>query len=150
VAVVAGVLIVGLVYALRSPQNDGAQAEVLVGEWRAQDTTNDALHRRDGGVQRERLLVRPDGTLSYLVEEMESGEGATTQPTLDRTEWGWKVEDGRLFVRDIGEGSTQEWFGSLKFDVDHETLTILRKKYPPKRFVREQYTRAGHPSSQEP
>jgi len=151
VAVVAGVVIVGLVYGLRSPKHDGALAEVLVGEWRAEDTSNSALHRRDDGeVHRERLVVRPDGTLSYLVEEVDDAAGATTQPVLDRTEWGWKVEDGRLFVRDIGEGSTQEWLSSLKFDVDHDTLTIVRKKYPPKRFVRERYTRVGQPGSQQP
>jgi hypothetical protein len=108
--------------------------KALVGRWVAADPKNPTLHHRDDGVAREEVDIHADGTLVYHLQAK-----STSQPSKEvatSATWGWKVAKGRLLLKDIGEGSTQEWMRPLKIGVSDTSLTIERRKYPTKEFTR--------------
>lgn len=122
--------------ALRKP-SDAHMSQELVGNWIAEDPVNATLHRHNEGVQREEIDVRADGTLTYRLQLA----APTTQPgataSIEKvSEWAWKVEKGRLLLRDLGEGASQSWMKPLKISVSEAWLTIDRRAYPTKEFSR--------------
>lgn len=122
--------------ALRKP-SDARISQHLVGNWIAADPVNATLHRHSEGVQREEIDVRADGTLTYRIQvpapTTQPGDAASNEKV---TEWAWKVEKGRLVLRDMGEGASQSWMKPLKISVSDEMLTIDRRAYPTKEFSR--------------
>jgi len=129
-AVVVGVLVVALITVVRWPKDDKHLAEHLVGTWEAVDPDNAALHRRQEGVDIERVVFHADGRLTYILE-------SKSQPNASKTEpWGWKIKEGRLMLRYAGEDSTQEWFRPIKFEVSETSLSVNRKGFPVKECAR--------------
>lgn len=122
--------------AVRKP-SDAQISQHLVGTWIAEDPINATLHRHNEGVQREEIDVRANGTLTYrlqlLATTTQPGDAASSEKV---TEWAWKVEKGRLLLRDMGEGASQSWMKPLKISVSEQELTIDRRAYPMKEFSR--------------
>lgn len=129
---IAVIAIVAVFTCWNWPRSDESLSKAIVGTWRATDLSNGALHKRSEGVKDELASFQPDGTLIYTVESQ-----ANERPTTTET-WGWRVEKGRLQVRyqDQGEGDTGTWMPQLKISVSDTNLTIYRKNYPSKEFIR--------------
>jgi hypothetical protein len=124
------VAVVGAVVWYRWPQDDRALAAAIVGSWQAVDPTNNALHKRQEGVDIEKAVFQADGKLTYILESKSKPNTSKREP------WGWKVQKGRLSLRYAGEDSAQEWLGSIPFTVTSTTLSIERKGFPVKEFTR--------------
>lgn len=130
VLVLVAVGVVAAVAAVRRGPDDEASAHALEGAWVAVDPSNNALHRREEVVQKEEILFRHDGTLQYSVE-LASAPGKT-----EDVEWAWKVRNGRLYVRFLGEEAAGDWLPGIGFSVTSKTLTVRIKNRPVKEFVR--------------
>lgn len=112
------------------PQDDLALQKALVGAWRADDVSNSALHRRKAGVKTEQAVFQPDGKLTYTVSADSDKSPPAGEP------WGWEVVKGRLVLRYLGSGSTEERMSPLRFSLSDGRLSIHRKGYPSKDFTR--------------
>ena len=127
VPVVAVAVLAIILYTLKS---DRALSEACVGTWRAVDPANAALHLEESDVESETAVIRPDGTLEYIVKRSPPTE------TERRETWGWKIEMGQLHLRFRGSGDTEPWLAPLKISVAKATLRIHRDGYPVKEFER--------------
>lgn len=117
------------------PQSDAKSSKLIVGSWQAVDPANSALHGRKDGAQREVAEFAPDGKLAYRVLPLAAP--AATQPAKEvDSSWGWKLQNGRLMVRDMGPESTGEWMQPLKVSVSRKSLSLYRKGFPTKEFAR--------------
>ncbi|MCC6270866.1 MAG: hypothetical protein IT190_06280 [Microbacteriaceae bacterium] len=126
---VLGVAGVSALLLLRS-KSDEEMSAALVGTWRAEDPSNAALHRRQGPVESEEIRFAADGTLQYRVKAQNKDE------TPQEESWAWKVMKGRLIVRFVTGSGVQDWERPLPFSVSTTQLSIERKGYPSKQFVR--------------
>ena len=134
---VAG-LVVGVIIACVIglwPQSDEESARLLVGVWQASDPANTALHGHKDGVRWEIALFADDG--SFLYEILPTQTPAATQPAeqINRL-WAWKIQNGRLFLMDMGPNSTGECMQALKISVSRKSLSLRRKGFATKEFVR--------------
>lgn len=132
VLVICGIALLlgaGITFA-KWPRSDQELHAALLGLWRAEDPDNGALHHRKAAVQSEEVLFNTDGRVAYTVRMKSDASPPKGEP------WGWEVVKGKLVLRDLGEGSTQERYAPVRFDVNKSTLTIRRKAFPPKVFLR--------------
>lgn len=130
IVILVAVGVVAAVAAVRRGPDDEASARALEGAWVAVDPSNNALHRREEPVQKEKILFRHDGTLRYSLE-LASAPGKT-----EDVEWAWKVRKARLYVRFLGEEAGGDWLPGISFAVTPNTLTVRIKNRPVKEFVR--------------
>jgi len=136
---VTAIVAAGVASVLLWPKSDKALSAALVGHWRAVDPGNPTLHKHEEGVEKEEITIKADGRLSYsiVLKPGSSSKPVSSQhisPAGDL--WGWKVVKGRLAIRDLGPGSTQEWLPSLKFSVSRNRLSISRRQFAAKEFIR--------------
>jgi hypothetical protein len=117
------------------PQSDEESARLLVGVWRATDPANTALRGRKEGVRWEIALFADDG--SFLYEILPTQTPAATRPAeqINRL-WAWKIQNGRLFFKDMGPNRTGECMQALKLSVSRKSLSLYRKGFPTKEFTR--------------
>jgi hypothetical protein len=121
-------------------KDDEAASRELIGTWRAVDPANPALHKQKTPVEREEVVVRPDGLLLYTVMPTSTATApAATSPAAQAARsdrWGWKVQKGRLLLQYRGEDGADAGTLPIKFTVSADKLSLNRKGYPAKEFVR--------------
>jgi hypothetical protein len=110
--------------------DDRTLQALLVGTWRAQDVDNNALNHRKGGVAKEEVVVKPDGTLKYLVIP-KPGQG-----DADADEYKWEIAKGKLRLKLMGPTGTQDALPSFPISIDQTRLTLRRKGFSTKVFER--------------
>lgn len=131
--VIAGLALAGAaVFLLRgtSTVDDQTLQALMVGTWRAQDVDNNALNHRKGGVAKEEVVVKPDGTLKYLVIP-KPGQG-----DADSDEYTWEISKGKLRLKLKGPNGTQDALPSFPISIDQTRLTLRRKGFSTKVFER--------------
>ena len=121
-------------------KDDETASRELIGTWRAVDPANPALHKQKTPVEREEVVVRPDGFLLYSVIPAATATApAASAPAAQAARsdrWGWKVQKGRLLLQYHGEDGSDAGTLPVKFTVTADKLSLNRKGYPAKEFVR--------------
>jgi len=110
--------------------DDATVSQNFVGTWKALDTGNKTLHLRDEAVASETVVVCADGTLRYNL----TLEAEPDHPQTDH--WKWQIRDGKLLLRFVNQGQPGDWLPPLHLKVSSDRLTISRKNFPDKQFVR--------------
>jgi len=128
--VLAALVIAYFVIAPSFGRNDQELTRAMVGSWIAKDPTDNALHRREQRVSRESMVFRSDGTLTHSVTL------ASTPDAPEDDIWGWKIIDGRLLMRFLGEEGTGQWLPGFAFSVSDDAMSISVLGRPAKRFKR--------------
>ena len=123
---VAVVVVVGSLWFFHKP-SDAALAGQLIGTWKATDPSNAALHKQKEPVASEEVVIQKDGNLLYTF-------ASPANRQTDR--WGWKVQKGRLVLQFRGEGGTDDWMMPVRFTISGDTLSLHRRNFPAKEFVR--------------
>jgi hypothetical protein len=123
-------VVVAAIIIVRWPKDDRSLTQAMVGTWQAVEPTNAALHKRVEGVDVERVIFSSDGSLTYILESKSDPKSSKVEP------WGWKIEKGELMIRYLGEDSTKEWYHPIRFKLSETTLSINRKGFPTKVFIR--------------
>lgn len=128
--IVAALLAAGGIAYARWPRSDQSLRAAVIGTWRAEDPDNAALHHRKAAVQSEEAVFDADGRLLYAVQLKSDAKPPAGEP------WGWEIIKGKLVLRDLRAGSTQERLAPLHFTIRGTDLSINRKTYPTKIFRR--------------
>lgn len=114
----------------KRPVDDQALKASLIGSWKALDLSNAALHNHRDGVDQEDVVFKTDGTLVYRVVPKPGDGKAESEP------YSWEIVKGKLQLRYMGAGSTQEVLPRLKVKVDGSRLSIERRGFSTKVFER--------------